>query len=68
MDEKTLEDNPDKGSENIYYKGKAHIEYDRDKNDLTGHYYENYQEHDCHETDGPSPIKKIAPLKDLLRN
>jgi RHS repeat-associated protein len=58
LDEKTLKDaKPEDAAEKIYHEGKAHIEYYRDLNDLTGLILGDPQTHTKYGTDGVQPIR-----------
>lgn len=57
----------DEGAETIYHEGKAHIEYDRDKVDLTGKAVDAKTEHKKYCTDGVSPVKKGSPADQFIR-
>jgi len=60
-------DNSAKNSETIYHEGKAHIEYDRDKGDLTGTAVDSKTEHKLYGTDGVSPVKKSSPADKFIK-
>jgi len=57
----------EKSAENVYHEGKAHIEYDRDKKDLTGFAVDAKTEHKLYGTDGVSPIIKGSPADQFRR-
>lgn len=62
LDSKLLESLSDtKSGEIIYHEGKAHLEYDRDKKDLTGKAVDSDTEHRKYGTDGVSPIRSNSP-------
>jgi hypothetical protein len=58
---------PVKGAETIYHEGKAHIEYKKDKGELTGTASGEKTEHQKYGTDGVSPVKKGGPAETFIK-
>ncbi len=57
----------EKSAETMYHEGKAHIEYNRDKGDLSGTAVDTKTEHKKYGTDGVSPVKKGSPADQFDR-
>jgi hypothetical protein len=68
LDEKILGSaSTEKSAETLYHEGKAHIEYSRDKGDLTGSAFDADTEHKKYGTDGVSPVKKGSPADQFIK-
>ena len=68
LDAKTLIENSTlNNAETIYHEGKAHLEYDRDKRDLTGTALSTDEEHKLYGTGGITPARKASPAYEFIQ-
>jgi len=68
MDANALENSKvETSSERIYHEGKAHVEFARDKNDLTGVLFSAEEEHKMYGTNGVSPVRKGSPAEKIIK-